>query len=236
MSTPKIFVASVYAPSPWNKEWYELQKYFLAEYTQGVEYYFGIILNGISSDELPADANILRSNADNTGHSAAMSQLVDIFRKSEGYTHFLFLDSDCFPVQAGWYERLCDQMNRFDKRFAAPVRTENLDRFPHPCAFFCDAMGILDERVNFDVGYEDVNILGEVVGDVGNAMLSLLPDLLPMLRTNLVNYHPIAAGVYHHLFYHHGAGSRNFKFRLINKYGYYDHWWDAARDDELAEI
>jgi hypothetical protein len=57
-----------------------------------------------------------------------------------------------------------------------------------------------------------------------------------MLRTNLVNYHPIAAGVYHHLFYHHGAGSRNFKFRLINKYGYYDHWWDAARDDELAEI
>ncbi len=235
MSNAKLLIASVYAPSPWNKEWYELQEKFLQEHTKDVSYEFGVLLNGIEPNELPHSANIIGKNPGNTGHSAAMRQLVDFFRESKGYTHFLFLDSDCFPVHNGWFEILCAQMKKFNKNFAAPIRTENLDRFPHPCAFFSDATGISDERINFDIGHEDINILGEVVRDVGNAMVPLLPHILPMLRTNLTNYHPVAAGVYHHLFYHHGAGSRNFEFRIVDKYGYCDHWWNQAGDVALAD-
>lgn len=234
MTAPKLLIASVYAPSEWNSQWYGLQQQFLTEMTPHTPFEFAVLLNGIEARELPVGANIIGKNSDNLGHSAAMRQIVDFFRASEGFTHFLFLDSDCFPIHNRWFETLTEQMSQFGKHFAAPVRTENLDRFPHPCAFLCDSQGIDDHRINFDIGYEDTNILGEPVKDVGNAMLPLLPEILPLLRTNLVNLHPVAAGVYHHLFYHHGAGSREIGFRVIGKYGYYDHWWEKENDTVLA--
>src|SRR2546425_2026497 len=43
---------------------------------------------------------------------------------------------DCFPVRKGWHDVLANQMHRFNKDFAAPVRAENLDLFPHPSAVF----------------------------------------------------------------------------------------------------
>lgn len=235
MQRPKLFIGSVYAPSPWNAEWYRLQREFIAHNTTSVDVKFGVLLNGINANDLAADdIDIIGVSAGNAGHSAGMAQMVEIFRQSD-CSHFLFLDSDCFPVHPNWFDVLVKQMEKFNKRFAAPVRVENLDRFPHPCAFFCSAESIQDTRINFDTGHPGENLLGEIVRDVGNAMLPLLPDILPLLRTNLVNYHPIAAGVYHHLFYHHGAGSRNFEFRLLNKYAYADHWWNCMLDEKLAE-
>jgi hypothetical protein len=233
MDKYKLFVASIYAPSPWNHEWYRLQTKFLARNTQGVDLRFGIILNGVKQAELGADIDFIVKNDGNTGHSTAMSQLLEAFRQSD-CTHFLFLDSDCFPVHRDWFAVLTAQMRQFDKHFAAPIRYENLDIFPHPCAFFCDRHGLLDERINFDIGHPGNNILGETVRDVGNAMLPMLPEILPLLRTNIENRHPVAAAIYHHMFYHHGAGSRNFEFRLLNKYDYCKHWWDTAGDEALA--
>lgn len=232
---PTLFIASVYAPSPWNREWYCLQRKFIEQNTPNIKIKFGVLLNGIDVSELDAEVDVIGISEGNSGHSAGMAQLVKIFQSSSEYTHFLFLDSDCFPVHPNWFEVLVSQMQRFNKRFAAPVRYENLDRFPHPCAFFCDAESIKDPRINFDIGFPGENILNETVQDVGNAMLPLLPEVLPLLRTNRVNHHPIAAGIYHHLFYHHGAGSRNFQFRLIDKYNYCDHWWARDKDGELAE-
>lgn len=234
MAQPKLFIASVYAPSPWNREWYKLQRKFLAQFTRNTEFKFGVLLNGVSGEDLGDDVDVIGVCDHNEGHSAGMARLVEIFRASE-CSHFLFLDSDCFPVHADWFDVLLKQMKRFDKHFAAPIRYENLDRFPHPCAFFCDSEAIKDERINFELGFSGQNILNETVRDVGNAMLPLLPEILPLIRTNRVNHHPIAAGIYHHLFYHHGAGSRNFEFRLIDKYNYCEHWWSPAQDDVLAE-
>jgi hypothetical protein len=230
----KLFVASVYAPSPWNKEWYALQWKFIFQNTKGIDVQFGILLNGVEVSDLGSDVNVIGDMGSNTGHSAGMAELVRIFRASD-CTHFLFLDSDCFPVHPDWFNVLVAQMKRFNKRFAAPIRYENLDRFPHPCAFFCDAESIKDDHINFEIGFPSENILNETVRDVGNAMLPLLPEILPLIRTNRVNPHPIAAGIYHHLFYHHGAGSRNFEFRLIDKYKYCEHWWSSEQDDVLAE-
>lgn len=235
MAQLKLFIASVYAPSPWNRDWYRLQHKFIGENTK-IDFRFGVLLNGIDAEELGAgvELDVIGVCSGNTGHSAGMAKLLEIFRSSD-CTHFLFLDSDCFPVHPDWFDVLVSQMQRFEKRFAAPVRYENLDRFPHPCAFFCNAESIKDSRINFDIGHEGENILGEVVRDVGNAMLPMLPEILPLMRTNLVNHHPVAAAVYHHMFYHHGAGSRNFEFRVIDKYKYCEHWWSQDKDESLAE-
>lgn len=233
MTSTKLFVASVYAPSPWNREWYRLQSKFILQNTPNVSVRFGVLLNGIDVEDVGAAVDVIGVCSGNTGHSAGMAKLLEVFRASD-CTHFLFLDSDCFPVHPNWFNVIVAQMKRFNKRFAAPIRYENLDRFPHPCAFFCDVDAIKDERINFEIGFSGENVLNETVRDVGNAMLPLLPEILPLMRSNLVNHHPVAAGVYHHLFYHHGAGSRNFKFRLINKYEYCEHWWSGDQDDTLA--
>lgn len=37
--------------------------------------------------------------------------------------------------------------------------------------------------------------------------------MLSLLRSNVFNIHPVVAGIYANLFYHHGAGSRQGKFR-----------------------
>ena len=234
MTQPSLFIASVYAPSAWNREWYRLQRKYIEQNTPHIRVKFGVLLNGVSAESVGTDIDVIGVCDTNTGHSEGMAQLVKYFRASD-YTHFLFLDSDCFPVHPNWFNVLIEQMQRFGKRFAAPIRYENLDRFPHPCAFFCDAEAVKDERINFDIGHAGENILHETVRDVGNAMLPLLADILPLMRTNLVNRHPVAAAVYHHLFYHHGAGSRNFEFRVMDKYGYCDHWWKKENDDALAE-
>jgi hypothetical protein len=59
--------------------------------------------------------------------------------------------------------------------------------------------------------------------------------LLPLLRTNVVNVHPVAAAIYHHLFYHHGAGSREFAFRILKAYQYYEHWYDSGAQRSHGE-
>jgi len=233
VSRPRVLIGSIFAPSDWNRSWYALQKRFLRLNCADADVDHRVFLNGVSDADVGEDLVVAGRSAENSGHSAALRALVDLFRASD-HDYFLILDSDCFPVHAHWLGVLTEQMARFGKRFAAPVRTENLDRFPHPCAFLIAGPAVHDPRINFDVGHVAPNMIGEPVSDVGNAMLELMPDLLPLLRTNVRNRHPVAAAIYHHLFYHHGAGSRDFRFRLTHKYGYSAHWWDATRDEECA--
>jgi hypothetical protein len=66
-------------------------------------------------------------------------------------------------------------------------------------------------------------------------MVEIGEEVLPLLRTNRVNLHPLVAGVYHHLFYHHAAGSRGFDFRLIKDYNYCNHWINNDTHAEFGE-
>ena len=223
-----MIIASIYAPSELNAQWYKLQKRFI-EKTTKIEYDYKIILNGANSGDFSAN-DILLDNRENKGHSYALSQLLNYFR-SHPYGCYLILDSDCFPVWNGWHDVLIEQMEKFNKIIAAPVRTENLDVFPHPSAFFILGKGIDHPKLNFDPN-ETINLLGDKVVEVAGAMQSMTAQLLPMVRSNVRNLHPVAAAVYHHLFYHHGAGSRDFNFRILKRYDYYWHWMGENEPDK----
>jgi hypothetical protein len=226
-----LLIASVFAPSSNNADWYRLQSAFVRE-TTDVAYDYQVLLNGADPKDF-GGARIMRANRDNLGHSAALDQVLDHFR-SHKYDAYLVLDSDCFPVRRGWYGVLTKQMQGFGKSGAAVVRTENLDVFPHPSAFFMLPEVLGDPRLDFRVSNRTRTLLGEEVSDVGGNMQSW-DSLLPLLRTNLVNLHPVAAAVYHHLFYHHGGGSRAFTFRVLKRFRYYDHWYDTDRQDAHGE-
>lgn len=224
-----ILIVSIYAPSDLNATWYALQKRFIPA-TTTVPYEFRIFLSGVNPAGF-VDDDILAATPNNEGHAAALRRVFEYFA---GHAHpaYLVLDSDCFPVASEWHEVLLGQMHRFGKKFAAPVRTENLDLFPHPSAMFVLPEAIGSDYLDFSVDATASNLLGEQVQDIGAAMQEQRQHLLPMLRTNVLNVHPVAAAIYHHLFYHHGAGSRHFAFRVLNRFGYYDHWFDVAKEQQ----
>lgn len=234
-----LLIAAIYAPSPLNATWYELQRRFIAR-TTTVDHTFQVYLNGVDAAELGA-CDVLATSSRNEGHSHALGQVLEHFRAQPRET-YLILDSDCFPVRRGWHEVLTAQMARLGKQFAAPVRFENLDLFPHPSAFFLLGGAVADSRIDFSTRRAAPNLLGEALADVGTAMQDLGGALLPLLRTNVVNVHPVAAAIYHHLFYHHGAGTReDYAFRVLRRFRYHDHWYAPEttrthRDEILAAL
>jgi len=227
----RILIMTVYAPSAYNEHWYKLQKHFIKRNTL-VPHDFKIIVNNIDTELFEKD-EVVRVNDSNIGHPKGVDQILEYMRNDDSYSGYLLLDSDCFPVGKGWYEILDKQMGRLNKTIAAPIRYENLDIFPHPCAVYMSPEGVKNPKVNFN--YAKVkNLLGDSINEVGGLMPEISDDVLPMLRTNRVNLHPVAAGIYHHLFYHHGAGSRGFDFRLLKMYEYYNHWVDIECQPEYG--
>ena len=59
----------------------------------------------------------------------------------------------------------------------------------------------------------------------------------PLLRSNRVNLHPIMAGIYSNIFYHHSCGSRGFSHRGFHE-GYYKHYEDklGANPRKLTQM
>lgn len=229
----KILIMSVYAPSEYNQYWYKLQKHFIKKNTL-IPHDFRIITNKVDPG-LFEEEEVVHLNDSNIGHPAGIEQMLEYMRKKQdSFSGFLILDSDCFPVRPGWHEVLDQQMQRFNKSIAAPIRYENLDMFPHPCVVYMNKPGLQNQNINFN--YKEVkNLLGDMIDEVGGAMCELSDEVLPLLRSNRVNLHPVAAGIYHHLFYHHAAGSRGFEFRLLKMYDYCSHWIDTESQADFGE-
>jgi hypothetical protein len=169
-------------------------------------------------------------------HTRGLNAVLDYFRQHPGYENYLILDSDAFPFQDGWLEKLLGWMKggagMQEKYFAAAVRTENLDTFPHPCVFF--VRGSFLAKASFDfrgrAHAPHINLLGDPLADVGSAISPMHEGrhvMLPLLRTNAWNPHPVLGAIYGGMFYHHGAGSRELSIRIINA-GYFDHFIPRA--------
>ena len=223
----KLCIVSVHAPSEYGEKWYELQREFVFKNTT-CDFEYKIILNGVNANDF-RDEDIKIVNDENIGHAPALAQAIEYFRAS-GHDACLILDSDCFPIKRGWHEILIPQMKAWGKPMAAVIRTENLDLYPHPCAFLILTEGLSEDRFEFQKG-EAVNLLGEIFEDVGSRMTGAYDKVFPLIRTNVINVHPMAAGIYHHLFYHQHAASRDFNCRVIDRYHLHDHWYQ--RDNQL---
>lgn len=224
MTEAALLVASVYSPSPHNAAWLGLQRSWLRRTLGATPYRFGIVVNGTAAVAVPEGVERIAQYPENRGHAAGLAAALAWMRAQPAFDHGLVLDSDAFPVSDGWYDRLRTQMARFGKRIAAPVRFENLDRFPHPSAMLL-ARSVLDEPwFALRDGIEATNLLGDSIRDVAASLADRHAEVLPLLRSNAVNLHPVAAAIYHDCFYHHGAGSREFRFRVTDRYRLLEHW------------
>lgn len=163
-----------------------------------------------------------------TEHAWALTQLLEYFHANPGYDNYLILDSDAFPFKDGWLDALLAVMtakgDRAEKQFAAVVRTDNLDTFPHPCVFFIKGAFLRRSAFSFKPR-SYTNLAGDHAVDVGAGISPThrgVHVFLPLLRSNVFNAHPILGGIYGGMFYHHGAGSRGLALRMVDD-GYYDH-------------
>lgn len=226
--TAKIHIITVYyGLTDRNNTWLELQQRFIQKNTT-VPYRFSIFANGC--DDIFDDLDIIGSEEYSSHHKIGQNHL-SCLRKAvmefdESCDYLLILDSDCFPIRPNWHDELSRAMAHRGYQIAAPYRLENLDKFPHPCAMFMTKKGAME--------------LDLVLTTPDDSMLEGMPNdptcsnrCFPLIRSNRVNVHPLAAGIYYDMFYHHGAGSRNSLFRITDvlQYWHYpDHqeWVDRA--------
>ncbi len=108
-----------------------------------------------------------------------------------------------------------------DNWYSAPIRTDNLDITPHPCALFIKGQYIKEHLFFFRrpsvAGI--FNFIGEEVHDIGTGFKTRVNNkqvFYPLMRSNFLNVHPMLAAIYGDTFYHHGAGSRMPWFRSTN--------------------
>jgi len=212
-------VGSVFGPTERNRVWLKLQQRFLKMTTDSFDYV--AYLNN-ADRRLFSEVNVIgysteRYEGSCNPHANGLNKILSYFRKHP-YRYYLLLDSDCFPVTKGWINILLSQMELGEWKMAAPIRTENLDLFPHPCAFFIKGEAIHDPAINFKPK-TTTNLLGFGAWDPGAAIS--LKKCFPLLRSNVYNPHPLFAAIYHHLFYHHSSGSRVPNSRVL-RYGYLD--------------
>jgi hypothetical protein len=184
-----------------------------------------VFLNGVEPSMFKQSIVVGRNASPrplNLGHLDGLSALVS-YCLEHPHEYYLILDSDAFPVRGGWIKLLRSRLENYGKLYAAPVRVENLDLFPHPCAVFtCDPSCLA-----FDIQPSNT-LLGQVAGDL--SCTAPKESWFPLLKSNRTSVHPILATIYYDVFYHHGNGSRPFATRATLA-GYYDHVLDQ---DESA--
>jgi hypothetical protein len=225
----KLLIGSVYSPCDRNPVWLGLQQRFLSESCK-VDFDLTVFLNRVD-DALFKEKGVTVAGKSDVNqpdmcreHAGALNQLVGFMREETGrYENFLLLDSDAFPFQDNWLERLLAWMKEDDfleeKLFAAPCRAENLDAFPHPCAFFMRGRFLKDHGHRLDFGpAHHVNFSGFHFDDVGCGNPTVYDGKhrwLPLLRTNVWSPHPVLSAIYGGIFYHHGSGSRPLELRSV---------------------
>ena len=132
----------------------------------------------------------------------------------------VFLDGDAFPI--------ADPMPLVERALSAtPLvavrRDENVgDPHPHPC-FCATTVGFWRSLPgDWSNGAPWTNGAGEEISDVGGNLRWLLQhrghEWTPILRSNVVDLHPVWFAVYGDVVYHHGAGFR----RMITRRDWVD--------------
>jgi hypothetical protein len=229
--TMELLVGSVFTSGEKTVQWFELQTKFLKKTTRNFRHVVYLngqinhkifqgseIIGSTKNDETKSSNGLEQSN----NHSLALQSILNYFREN-CYDNYLILDSDCFPIYPNWQDILLEKMSRakdYAPSFAAAVRTENLDVFPHPCVIFMRGNIIKESWVNFTLE-ESTTLLRTKIVDTCCGLP--MDRCYPLLRSNVFNPHPVFAAIYNHMFYHHVCGSRNMMPRAVLQ-GYFDHY------------
>jgi len=250
-----VLIASTYFESKGenaNDVWFKLQKKFIQDNT--INYDFAVYLNMVSNRKIFKDCIIIGENdtpntSPSLSHRIGLRASIDFFRENRNhYDTFCILDSDCFPVRKGWLKDTKQKLRENNLKFAAVLRLENGELFPHPSGIIIPREFIEEDIFafpdNFDNTPTDVvdntkNVInGNTMHDTGTNMTFWDNDGklqgYPLVRSNVWNLHPLYAGIYGDIFYHNGFGSR-FKAEPDNLFRTKT-YWDLHRPNSKKDF
>lgn len=211
MENKMLLVGSIFDNSPRNKNLYEIQTKFLEKTTENFEH---VVIISQDTDYKLFNSKIIKvfppkkykklkihgQSKDFDLYLDGCNELLRYYRIHDKYNELLILDKDAFPISQKWQRKL--ELNMGNKQYAAPIKIETLDTYPHPSIFF-----LKDKywQWNFTPDKWTVNLINERFLDIGSTVD--LKWCYPLLRSNTYNPHPIYAGIYCDIFYHHGFSS-----------------------------
>jgi hypothetical protein len=150
-----------------------------------------------------------RDSAKDVRHGRALDRLLD--EVSADVDYVVTLDTDSFPIRAGWLDNLLGRLDR-GAWLAGIWRDEMAPRVPgyvHPSCLAARRERLVELGVEFARK-------GSQTADVGqkitNAVLAAGGAISRLRRSNARDMHFLMGGVYADLLYHHGAGSRRANF------------------------
>jgi len=157
------------------------------------------------------DAHTQRSPSPTSAqHIDALNGLLAYFKKHKAdYDYFLFLDNDAFPIRRGWLDDLVMKMDETGKLIAVVVRPENLEIRWHASVLLAkpEALDGLCFQLQHIPGGDFMGVDELDVG-IGGFQDGSRDRVWPLIRTNKLNLHPVAYGIYFDMFYHHTFGAR----------------------------
>jgi hypothetical protein len=229
--TKKLLVGATFRDAqPDQLAWLKLQLAFLNDTTEDFDHVSYVNGKGrYSVRERPDVGNIRAFDSYNTRvvgigeahtqrepsptsaqHINSLNCLLAYFKRHQhNYEYFLFLDNDAFPIRRGWLADLVQKMNEFSKIIAVVVRPENLEIRWHASVLMAkaEALSGLEFQMMRIPGGDFMGIDEWDVG-IGRFQDSRRGEVWPLIRTNRLNVHPVAYGVYFDMFYHQTFGGR----------------------------
>jgi len=248
----KILVASIYSPSDRNPAWRDLKLRFLDQTLGERNYDHMAWLNRVSPDLFAGTRTMVVPGSQGETapdeHLAALRGILGHFVELRNrYEHFMVTDSDVFPFRARWLDTVLAMMRKRSWRrpgdlvpsgrlperlVAAIVQTDHLNVYFHPSAVLIQGAALRADPTCVEFRAEvQRNILGMEFQEVVAA--SKVP-VLPLVRTNSLNAHPLVAGVYGDVIYRHGGGSEELFTRVLES-GYFDHMIPRSDHAALAD-
>jgi hypothetical protein len=220
---PRVAIGTVLRVG--QERWYPLQRSFIRATTKD-------FCHIVASYERPSNLHGDTTFVPATGrqHAHGIAAIAD-FLATVDCDYSLLLDSDAFPVHRDWLQILARRLNDTHKAFAAPIRTEGWEGFPHVSFLFCrtrDAGVVLRwARRRSDGG-------GTFLGSIPPALGAALPvkRCFPLLRSNVLSVSPVMHSIYYDVAYHCGAGSRAMHKRPFLSAQY----WNTRPRDGFLDI
>lgn len=224
---PKILVGSIFANAELaSKYWLTLQ---LTALQNTVDYEHAIVLppGGRAGDRRQAHIYYAKftkvlpfKREDGRGygsaHSAGATTILNYFKeRQDEFDYFLFLDSDAFPIRRDWLNTLLKLMAH--NEIAILYRPEFAETRLHSAVLFAKKPALSVLRF--------VHRLRGRRGGGAEKDTHVEPytthwrRTVRLVRSNRTNIHPMLAGVYADIFYHHGCGSRH------NRNNFGDDFW-----------
>lgn len=237
----RLLVGSVYASSePTEMKWFLLKTAYLDATTQDFDHVVHVNESDVGAFEKHVEVIGNMRGVDVTAlhgsalHVRGLQSLHNYFISvQDKYDRFLFLDGDAFPIRKNWESLLSEKMSishsvsSCAKDIAVVLRPELCEFRWHGCVLFTTRAGLNNVQFQFKnmkyLSEWGKDFLGNFEHDIHiNYQAPALRDrVYPLMRTNQLNIHPAACGVYYDMFYHHAFGSmhgpRRGRFQKLGK-------------------